>query len=233
LLTSQPAPVTCQITNPEGETAMGRRLTNNRLFTAVLAAAVAVAGIISYAISRSQDQYTARQVTSAQPAPAAPQPERPEAKVRRRWVGVVTNNALAASVLAAAAAGIISYAIAHSQDQDAARQAMAAGRASAALQLETAATGFYQVTFDLYPTCGKIGSSCLDDNAYSAASETFRAAMSNVSDPAASALAKLLINSATITLVNADSASASNLNQVDETYGELIDRCGQLVQGQQ
>jgi hypothetical protein len=155
-------------------------------------------------------------------------------KVRRRRAGGLTSNALVTGIVAAIVAGVISFAIAHYQDEDATRQAMSAQRASAALQLETAATGFYQVTFDLWPSCEKNPGVCLENNAYAAAEFTFNAARNNISDAQASALARQLANSSTNALIMAGSRSSSTyLNQVGETYGELIARCGQLVQGQQ
>ena len=204
-------------------------LTSNALVSGVVAAIVA--GRISFAIAHYQDQ-AARQAMSAQRASAAPQREMP--KVTRRRTGGLTSNALVSTVVAAIVAGGISFAIAHYQDQDAARQAMSAQRASTALQLETAATGFYQATFDLWPSCEKNPGGCLENTAFHAAEITFNAAVSNVSDPRASALALQLDNSSTNALTTAESRSSSTyLNQVGETYGELIARCAQLVQNQQ
>jgi hypothetical protein len=45
-------------------------------------------------------------------------------KLRRRRAGGLTSNALVTGVVAAIVAGLISFAIAHYQDQDATRQAM-------------------------------------------------------------------------------------------------------------
>jgi hypothetical protein len=155
-------------------------------------------------------------------------------KVRQRRTGGLASNALVSGVVAAIVGGGIAFAIAHYQDQDAANQTMSAQRASAAIQLETAANGFYQVTFDLWPSCEKNPSGCLENNAYMAAEITFNAARRNISDPSASALAQQLAYSSMNALTTAESRSASAyLNQVGETYGELIVRCGQLVQAQQ
>ena len=155
-------------------------------------------------------------------------------KVRRRRTGGLTSNALVSGVVAAIVAGGLSFAIAHYQDQDAAEQAMSAQRASAALQLETAATGFYQATLDLWPSCEKNPTECLNNNAYIGAEITFNAARTNVSDRRASALALQLADSSTAVLATAEPTSFStNLNQVGVTYGELIARCGQLVLAQQ
>ena len=154
-------------------------------------------------------------------------------KVRRGRTGGLTSNALVSGVVAAIVGGGLSFAIAHYQDQDAASQTLSAQRASAAVQLETAATGFYQATFDLWPSCAKNAGECLDNNAYVAAEITFNAARGNISDPRAAALALQLANSSTTALAMAESRSSSTyLNQVGQTYGELITRCGQLVQGQ-
>jgi hypothetical protein len=154
-------------------------------------------------------------------------------KARRRWARGLTSNALFTGLVAAAVAGLISLLSVHYQDRAAASQAMSAQQASAVLQLETAATGFYQVTFDLWTSCEKNPGGCLDNNAYAAAKETFNAARSNVSDPSASELAKQLGESSTNALTMAGSNSASTyLNQVGQIYGDLINRCGQLVQDQ-
>jgi type II secretory pathway pseudopilin PulG len=160
-------------------------------------------------------------------------PPREVPMVRARRIAGMPSNALVSGVVGAIVAGLISFGIAHYQDQDAARQAASAQQASAALQLETAATGLYQATFDLWPSCEKNPGICLDNNAYVAAEQTFNAASSNVSDPRAAMLAKQLANSSTTALASADLTSVStNLNQLGETYGELITRCGQLVQGE-
>jgi hypothetical protein len=151
-------------------------------------------------------------------------------KARRSRLGALTNNPVFTTLLAAVVALITAFLVAHYQDQDAARQAVSAQRATAALQLETAATGFYQATFDLWPSCQKNPSVCLENSAYAGALETFRAAISNVSDPSASALAKQLINSSTNALT---ATGSSSLNDVGGDYGQLLNRCGQLVQGQQ
>src|ERR1035438_10779025 len=63
-------------------------------------------------------------------------PPREMPKVRRRRTGALTSNALVSGAGPAIVAGRISSAIAHYQDQAAARQAMSAQRASAAPQRE-------------------------------------------------------------------------------------------------
>jgi hypothetical protein len=155
-------------------------------------------------------------------------------KVRQRRTSGLTSNALVSSVVAAVVAGGLSFLIAHYQDQDAAGQVMAAQRASAALQLETAATGFYQATLDLSPSCEKNPTECLNNSAYIGAEITLNAARTNISDHRASVLALQLAASSTAALSMAEPGSFSaNLNQVGVTYGELIIRCGQLVVAQQ
>ena len=69
---------------------------------------------------------------------------------KSRWNRALGNNALVASVVSAIVAGVISFFIAHWQDQDAARQAHAAQAADGASQVESAAQDFYDAAESLY-----------------------------------------------------------------------------------
>jgi len=164
-----------------------------------------------------------------------------------KLLGDVTGNALVSGVVSAIVAGLISFFIAHYQTQDADRQANAAQQASAVVQLESAATTFYQQATALGT------SQLLCPNANGAANcpaasynstnfeedqETFNADRLNVSDPAASKLADNLNNFANQLMSYSrkntlrDRTAATKLNnEIVDAYFQLIDRCGRLVQG--
>jgi len=110
--------------------------------------------------------------------------------------GGLTGNALISGVVSAIVAGVISLVIAHNQDQDAVRQAVARQQASAAAQLEAAATTFYRDADNLYVNRSDCGGQsapiCMvtppSITTYFSDQAIFNADRLNVSDPKASAL---------------------------------------------
>jgi hypothetical protein len=146
------------------------------------------------------------------------------------WLVGLTSNAAVSALLAAIVSGAVSFGVAHQQDQDAATQVISQQRVAEALQLETAATGLYEATFNLWSNCVKNGDACLDNPSYKEAVVAFVAARVNFSDPRASALALLLADESTAALDGAgNGASTASLTPVGQTYEQLMARCGQFV----
>ncbi len=170
----------------------------------------------------------------------------PEVKRKRQLPGGLTGNALVSGVVAAIVAGVISFWVAHYQDQDAARQARAAQQAAAATQLEASATTYYNDTFAIYdhgfcrglnknmPICLTAAPSM---TIYFADEATFDADRLNVSDAKVSALALQMTaysNGATLPVTAATATLAGhNFVEMKTAYQQLVSLCGQIIQGQQ
>jgi hypothetical protein len=165
-------------------------------------------------------------------------------KPRRRLQGGLTGNALVSAVIAAIVSGVISFAVAHYQDQDSARQAVTGEQVSAALQLEAAATTFYQATNAIYEKritgCGsgvRNAPICLieppDYTTYATYENAFNAVRANVSDGVASIYAGQIATYGLDALINVGTAAGGAYqNEMNFAYQELITRCGQIIQGQ-
>lgn len=164
----------------------------------------------------------------------------PEVKRRRRLPGGLTGNALVSGVVSAVVAGAISFGVAHQQSQDSARQAVAGQQASAAAQLEAAATTFYRDAQNLYvsrSSCdGKGAPTCMVTppslTTYFSDQAAFNADQLNVSDSKASALARQLSGyvQETLSSVGDPQKSSTFDNDMGNSYYELVTRCGQIIQ---
>ena len=148
-----------------------------------------------------------------------------------------------AAVISAIIAGVISFYVAHWQSQEAAKQAVSGQQAQAAIQLEEAATVFYQDTQALFVSratdCTNGGhDNCMlavpSDNTFIDDENVLDVDQRNISDPKAYALTAQLMGFAQNWLLSVgDSQREQNAyqNQVASAYSELITRCGQLIQG--
>ena len=160
-------------------------------------------------------------------------------QLRKKKRGILTNNAVVAGVVSAIVAGAISFAVAHYQTQDAARQALAGQQASAAVQLQTAANVYYQATFTVWGNCqqnpeGSCTDGTVSGTPFAIAQAAFNADRTNISDPRTSALAAQLVNLVGTAIdLSGDAHPGMYITQVVTVYQELINRCGQLIQGQQ
>jgi type II secretory pathway pseudopilin PulG len=168
----------------------------------------------------------------------------------------VTRNPLVVGIASAIVAGLFSFWITHSQDQDAANQARAAQqvqaadqlttqRRQAAKELETATNGLFLSAQNVYSfqldcvgtrnTWKDCASQALQvfPN-YNVDLTVFNTAISNIADSEAVALANQFANESTDTIIAASSTADAqrSWSRMVTTYTELIGRCGQLVQGQ-
>jgi len=165
-------------------------------------------------------------------------------KPKRRMPGGLTSNALVSGVVAAIVAGAISFGVAHYQDQDAASQALSAEQASAVVQLQAAANSFYLAANGVWNMCiGITRGSCLHkviaDAAWQSATTELAADRTDISDPAAARLAARLssLGNGVIEYAVGNGTGPAETEDIDlsemgDTLGQLITRCGQLIQGQ-
>lgn len=168
----------------------------------------------------------------------SPGPPKAPPKAKRQLPGGLTGNALVSGIVSAIVAGVISLVIAHNQDQDAARQAVADQQTSAAVQLQTAANVYYEAAFALWGNCEQnLYVACNNGTAagspFAVAQTAFNADLANVSDPRASALAAQLVNLiGTAIDMSGSEHPGMYMTPVVAVYQELIIRCGQLIRGQ-
>jgi hypothetical protein len=149
----------------------------------------------------------------------------------------LSNNAVVAGVISAIVAGVISLLITHYQDQDAAAQQHSSEQTSTVLQLETAATAFFQGTTNLVADCMTTDPNLCPDGAYDAPyvtyTATFNTDRANVPDPLADNLATQMENDANSYIDGIGTPANGDYGVAMFTaYQQLIARCGQLIQGQ-
>jgi hypothetical protein len=158
-------------------------------------------------------------------------------KARRRLPGGLAGNALVASVVSVIVAGLISFYVARWQSQDAAKQATSAQQVAAVVQLESAASTFYQGTITLLISCYSKPGECPDlppQSPWITDQATFNADRANVSDLQVAVLAAQLDDDAANAIDYAgvgQVAAQPYRNLMAVAYQQLLARCGQFVQG--
>ena len=164
--------------------------------------------------------------------------DRPRTKKR----AILTNNAVVAAVVSAIVAGVISFAVAHYQAQDADRQAVASQQVAIASEVESEATRFSQdvnSAFQWHVVCYKIpASACIekkpDINAIFADEQQLDVALDNISDHDVSTSIQDLLGDASILFIGSQNQNDYLKYAVKATddYAAVTYYCGQIIQGQ-
>ncbi len=153
-----------------------------------------------------------------------------------------TTNPLAVALISAVLAGIVSFLVASYQVHASAEQAIGGQQATAAAQVETAATAFYHDVQNAYKTppichtttlnyeCTVLVRTVLWNDL-----NTLGVAVGNVSDPVVHNLEKKFSDdsSRAINDSNLDSSIQilSDRAAVDDDYSKLMTQCGRIIQG--
>src|ERR1700745_107701 len=156
---------------------------------------------------------------------------------RRGRLGGWTGNPLAHGVISVFLAGVLSFSVARWQSEYAAKQATAGQQAAVAVQLETAATTFFEDTRALYASratdCETLTHNhCLlpppSDSTFIDDEDVLYADRLNISDPKASALTGQLLGSAQSLLLSVGDSGREQTafeGQRGAAYDELVTRC--------
>lgn len=165
---------------------------------------------------------------------------------QRRWKRALTNNALVAGIVSAIVAGAISFLVVHYQNQDAAAQQRGAEQVAATVQFENSAAALFETATTVFETrracLNGVTQVCLSgqqDPLIAASTTTlesdddaFYADLANITDPEAIRLAQQLDYLIHNALAEVGTAQGGIFyHDMESAYGELIARCGQLIQG--
>lgn len=188
----------------------------------------------------------------AQRKPSAPEPvvvriAEPAPKPRRKR-DFFTSSTLGIAIISAVVSGVISFLVAHYQSQDSARQATATQQVQEVIQLEADVKAYYSDVVDIsnaYVNCTRVprasrSAACIPANLNNLedplikAQANIDADLPSISDDqvrgAAYRFEMAVLKQANAILSN--KANDSDWIDVFSQYESILERCGQLIQGQ-
>jgi len=166
-------------------------------------------------------------------------------RLRKKTRAILTNNAVVAGVVSAIVAGAISFAIAHYQSQDSARQAIASQQTQDVTQLEADVRTFDQLSTRTFvqrrkcaslaivtPECKAAGTTNILDSPLISPEMALGADLANISDTVVSNDTNSFEYYALEALANASTDQGFiALKSMNDAYSKVIARCGQLIKG--